>query len=158
MTDFSIIETATQLLGKAGEQMQTASRTVNQALQLIGAPPIEEANRGDDSLETLALTARQLIKARRTRDHAFGLPDLFGEPAWEILLDLFVAKADGSRVSVSSACAASTAPHTTALRYLKALEDHSMIRRTPHETDARIVYVTLSEKAITSMTALLTRV
>jgi DNA repair protein RadC len=107
------------------------------------------------SVESLAVVARKRIKERQLRGHILGMRDLFGEPAWDILLDLFVANADGSRVSVSSACAATTAPHTTALRYLRALEENGMITRAPHESDARIIYVTLSEAALGSMKSIL---
>jgi hypothetical protein len=36
--------------------------------------------------------------------------ELFKDPAWDILLDLYVARADGRGISVSSACIASGAP------------------------------------------------
>jgi NAD(P)-dependent dehydrogenase (short-subunit alcohol dehydrogenase family) len=172
MNDNDAVAAAAQLLSRAGEQIHTATRAVNQALQLVGAIPVVQpvevgisggflgAMAGETDLEVLsalAAVARKQIKDRRSRDSILGLPDLFGEPAWEILLDLFVANADSSRVSVSSACAGSTAPHTTALRYLKALEERAMIERTPHESDARIVYVTLSETGLSSMIKILSR-
>jgi exosome complex RNA-binding protein Rrp42 (RNase PH superfamily) len=166
MTENLLNETTAQLLSRASEQIQTANRAVNQVLHLVGVipsfePVFEDAGNAvatdQDGIESLAMVARKRIKQRRLRDSVLGMRDLFGEPAWEILLDLFVAKADGSRVSVSSACAASTAPHTTALRYLKALEENGMIKRSAHETDARIIYVTLSDTALGSMMSILSQ-
>ena len=39
--------------------------------------------------------------------------ELFGEPAWDILLDLYIANVENKPVSVSSACIGSAAPPTT---------------------------------------------
>ncbi len=64
----------------------------------------------------LGMLAREIYKARRLRDAV--LPRLFGEPAWDILLDLFASEAEHIDVSVSSACLAAGVPATTAHRYL----------------------------------------
>lgn len=48
--------------------------------------------------------ARQAYALRRKRAAIFGNPELFGEPAWDILLDLYIAHAEAKPVSVSSAC------------------------------------------------------
>lgn len=107
--------------------------------------------------QTLAAIARRLIVERRVRDRLLNIPDLFGEPAWDILLDLFVAHLSGKQVSTSSACISSTAPATTGLRYLKALEDKKLIKRVRHQSDGRVVYVCLTDEAVTQMTHLLSR-
>ena len=60
--------------------------------------------------------ARKAYALRRKRAALFGNPDLFGEPAWDILLDLYIAAGEGKPVSVSSACIGSAAPATTGLR------------------------------------------
>ncbi len=85
---------------------------------------------------------------RRRRDTVFGVADLFGEPAWDILLDLYLAHLDQREVSVSSACIAASVPPTTGLRYLARLERQGLVKRTPDGIDKRRVLVTLSERAI----------
>jgi hypothetical protein len=77
---------------------------------------------------SLGIVARAMYHERRVRDHATGLP-LFGEPAWDILLDLFASEAEGKAVSISSACLASSVPMTTALRWVARLEREGLIGR-----------------------------
>src|ERR1700756_5644636 len=61
-----------------------------------------------------------LIRVRRGRAR-YVPSQLFGEPAWDILLELLRAKLAYERISVSSACIAAGVPPTTGLRWLKAL-------------------------------------
>ena len=97
--------------------------------------------------------AMKTYQARRARDRAFGdlAPLLFGEAAWDILLDLHAAWAKGQEIRVSSACAASGAPDTTALRYIRALEHHDLVTRRPSPTDGRAVVLQLTPKALRIM-------
>src|SRR3546814_17468167 len=48
---------------------------------------------------------RRLLKLRAKRRESLG--DLFGEPAWDILLALYAAELDGQEISVPSSCIAS---------------------------------------------------
>lgn len=70
----------------------------------------------------------------------------FREPAWDMLVDLFVNEAADRRISVSSLCIASGVPNTTALRYLKLLTDSGRIVRSKCDQDARTVHVNLADK------------
>ncbi len=88
--------------------------------------------------------ARKTYALRRKRGAIFSNPDLFGEPAWDILLDLFIAHAEGKNVSVSSACIGSAAPATTGLRWLGVLADEGLIERQPDPEDNRRVMVHLT--------------
>ncbi len=88
--------------------------------------------------------AKLLYRERRIRDKLLD-NDLFGEPSWDILLDLVIQAGEGKTVSVTSACIASTVPPTTALRWLSVLEKRGLIIRTDNDKDARSTYVNLSE-------------
>lgn len=88
--------------------------------------------------------ARKAYALRRKRAAIFGNPDLFGEPAWDILLDLYIAKAEGKKVSVSSACIGSAAPPTTGLRWLGVLADEGLVVREADAEDQRRVLVRLT--------------
>ena len=83
------------------------------------------------------------LKARRLRQRFFD-NELFGEPAWDILLDLYVTESRANRPSVSEMCIAASVPATTALRYLDALARREMIIREPDPTDRRRVLIHLS--------------
>jgi len=84
----------------------------------------------------LAEFARCLYASRRLRDGLFP-PGLFGEPAWDILLDLYAAEAEAKPVDVSSACVAAAVPQTTALRYVGHLEAIGLVQRRPVASDRR---------------------
>ncbi len=85
-------------------------------------------------------------KARRRRSRFFAA-DLFGEPAWDLLLDLFAARLQNRRISVSSACIAADVPPTTALRWLGVLEQSELIERIDDASDQRVTWVKLTDFA-----------
>ncbi len=95
--------------------------------------------------------ARKAYALRRKRAAIFGNPDLFGEPAWDILLDLYIAQAEGKQVSVSSACIGSAAPPTTGLRWLGVLADEGLVVREADAEDHRRVLVRLTPSGQAAM-------
>jgi hypothetical protein len=95
--------------------------------------------------------ARQTYEDRRRRTKIFRSEDLFGEPAWDILLDLFIAAKERRRVSVTSACIGSAVPSTTALRWIAILEKQGLLVREADPGDARRVYVKLSARGYAAM-------
>ena len=109
-----------------------------------------------DALIDPATMARWIYRSRRRRESALPLAnDVFGEPAWDILLDLYVARADGRCVSVSSACVAACVPDTTGLRWVKRLERDGMITSRNDPADGRQRHVALSDMAWAQMTSYL---
>ena len=95
--------------------------------------------------------ARQTYDDRRRRAKIFQSESLFGEPAWDILLDLFIAAKERRRVSVTSACIGSAVPSTTALRWITILENQELLVREADPGDARRIYVKLSTKGYSYM-------
>lgn len=93
---------------------------------------------------------RELIRLRRLRDRFFS-SELFADPAWDILLDLMAARLEGQKVSVSSLCIAAAVPATTALRWIKSMTDTGYLERRSDPTDARRVYICLSEETARKM-------
>lgn len=96
--------------------------------------------------EITAAEIRTIIKLRRLRDRHFD-PELFADPAWDMMLDLMASRAEHSRVSVSSLCIAAAVPATTALRWIKTLTDQGVFLRVADPTDGRRVFIELSDKA-----------
>jgi CheY-like chemotaxis protein len=90
-----------------------------------------------------ACKVRAIIRARRARDQFFPA-DLFADPAWDILLDLFAAHLENQRVAVSSLCIAAAVPATTALRWIKTLTDQGLLIRSADPQDGRRVYIELA--------------
>ena len=105
-----------------------------------------------DSTQLMTL-AREAYRLRRMRAQVFGDSDLFGEPAWDMLLDLFIATGEGKRVPVTSACIGAAVPTTTALRWLTMLEDRGLVVREHDKHDARRIFVRLTSDAEAKMAA-----
>lgn len=98
----------------------------------------------------LAWRARLLYEQRRRRTEHIPAP-LLGEPAWDMLLDLFQQYAGGAKVSTTSLCIAADCPPSTALRHIDLLENSGLVARTPSTHDRRMVFVELTEKGIVSV-------
>jgi DNA-binding MarR family transcriptional regulator len=105
---------------------------------------------------SLSRFARELYRDRRLRDAGFPA-GMFGEPAWDILLDLFASAEEGRDVSVSSACLAAAVPATTALRYLQMMEKQALIERQLSPADARVCYLRLSAETRERLALMLRR-
>ena len=88
----------------------------------------------------------ELYRERRRRERIFSL-DLFGEPAWDILLDLFSAHLQNKRISVTSVCIAANVAPTTALRWISELQENLLIERFDSDTDRRVKWVRLTDSA-----------
>ena len=95
---------------------------------------------------------RAMIRARRLRDQFFS-GDLFADPAWDMLLDLLLARIEQRPVAVSSLCIAAAVPPTTALRWIKRLTDEGIFIRTADPHDGRRVFIDLSVTAADGMIA-----
>jgi DNA-binding MarR family transcriptional regulator len=93
---------------------------------------------------------RQAIRARRLRDAFFG-QNLFEDPAWDMLLDLYAAHLEGGQVSVSSLCIAAAVAPTTALRWIGKLTGAGLLERQPDPLDRRRAFMALSAKALRGM-------
>ncbi|MBC2669400.1 winged helix DNA-binding protein [Novosphingobium piscinae] len=111
---------------------------------------------GDDAARaadpaTVLVMARAEYRRRRNRGQFFDNDTLFGEPAWDMLLDLFIAGLEGKQVPVTSACIGACVPTTTALRWLALMEERGLVVREPDPTDARRAHVRLSPEAMERM-------
>lgn len=100
---------------------------------------------------------RAAIRARRLRDQHF-TPELFADPAWDMLLDLYAARLERKRVSVSSLCIAAAVPPTTALRWIGTLHDAGLFEREPDPGDRRRAHIILSNRAAEAMRGYFTAV
>lgn len=101
--------------------------------------------------ERLTEAARHVYRARRLRARAFGDESLFGEPAWDLLLDLFIAESDGKSLSVTAACIGAAVPTSTALRWIVILESRGLVRRENDPADARRVFLHLTSEGYAKM-------
>ena len=106
--------------------------------------------------DVLARLAQVLLQIRGIRSDYLP-PDLFGEPGWDILLDLYVHRRRAKRVSVTSACIAARVPPTTALRWIGELVDGGLIEREDDRKDRRRAFLSLTEAGERDVTRALMR-
>jgi len=95
---------------------------------------------------------RNMLKLRRNRDRIFG-KDIFADPAWDILLELYASALGQYRMSVTNLCDGAAVPNTTALRWIKQLEERGLIVRNPDPMDGRRSFLMLSGEGLEAMNA-----
>ena len=151
-----LIASANELLALAAELDEAARRgTFAPRAQGRGSDG-EAASLLEDDVRWLR-HARRTYRNRRSRSAHFQDESLFGEPAWDLLLDLFIAAKERKRVPVTSACIGAAVPTTTALRWLAVLEERGLVLREADPSDARRVFVRLSAEAYAKMVAYFVR-
>lgn len=99
--------------------------------------------------------AKVIYAIRRRRDALAGIGGLFGEPGWDILLDVYVAQKSRRAIQVSSVCLEAGVPSTTILRWLARLEGEGLVYRTSDNVDARRRFVRLTEAGEAMMNRIL---
>ncbi len=130
-----------------GDLAQIVERLSTLTERLEGAAEGFGLSAGQFATRVPAQVLESIYAGRRLRTSIFGGDvDLFGEPAWDMLLDAAIMEAKGKAVSVSSACLAADVPSTTALRYLSALEERKLLERQSDPLDSRKKYVKLTAK------------
>lgn len=96
------------------------------------------------------LAIRRAIQARTRRARYFSAK-LFGDPAWDMLLELYSASLLEKRLPVSRLAERSGVPMTTALRWISALEREGLVVRAADSVDRRRIFLSLSPKGEAAM-------
>jgi hypothetical protein len=138
-----IAELAETLSGVADEfnvRAAKAARTMPTANDLSDAALVEQA--------------KLLLDERRIRRRF--LPDeLFHEPAWDMLLALFVARDERLPMNVKTLVSLSDAPTTTSQRWIEHLYQSRLINRVTDTVDRRRLEISLSQFGDQAMIAYL---
>jgi DNA-binding MarR family transcriptional regulator len=127
----------TILLGRLGQPVNVA---------LPGEPARLEKLRTDGKVETSDLPdlARKLFHERKVRQRFFSKA-MFSEPAWDMLLALYIADAVGTKQTVSRLASLIYTPMTTTMRWLNYLEKERFVLRSEHPSDNRQMLITLTD-------------
>ncbi|WP_285712884.1 MarR family winged helix-turn-helix transcriptional regulator [Erythrobacter oryzae] len=103
--------------------------------------------------QTVGVAFVEAVMRSRQRRSSFLEGDLLFDPAWAMLLDIYCATLRGKRLAVTAVLIGSGVPDTTALRYLKVLEERGHVVRVPDETDRRRSFVKIAQPTFEGMTA-----
>ena len=95
------------------------------------------------SQNTRLEVARRIYDMRRSREQFLPV-EMFSEPAWDILLFLYIARAEQHRATVGAACASAGVPVSTALRWIQRLVTVGMVEKEAHPTNQRVHWLTLA--------------
>lgn len=105
---------------------------------------------------TLCAMAERLYSERRQRDAHFP-PGLFGEPAWDLLLALFIAQEEGRKLGVAEAFAAAGIGASAGKTLVGKLKREGLIAALADPSDRRLRLLTLTRDGSDRLTDYLTR-
>jgi hypothetical protein len=131
------------------DKIAAALAIVHQAMARIEALSLSPGDAGI----SLRAVAERLYSDRRKRDEHFP-PGLFGEPAWDLLLALFVAREDGRELSLAEACEAAGADAETGPEVIRKLESNDLVARGGSDGGT----VRLTERAVERLSDYLARI
>jgi CheY-like chemotaxis protein/DNA-binding MarR family transcriptional regulator len=135
-------------LVQAVKQALLARKRRRQVMQSL--PPVAEARKTvaeQAESERKRSALNQLRTIRKVRSKHFP-SELFSDPCWEMLLDLYDAQLSGAEVTVTSLGAASGVPPTTALRRMETLQGHGLIERQSDSADKRRTIIRLTDQGL----------
>lgn len=88
--------------------------------------------------------AETSVRRRILRNQLLGASEHFGEPAWNILLDLFIHEAKSQPLSMSALCITAGIPTSSAMKLIQRMCDDGILKRSPDISDGRRSLITIS--------------
>jgi DNA-binding MarR family transcriptional regulator len=117
------------------------------ACQILSAAPAATAAQSD---AIRINQVRSVIQARAERGAHFSAV-LFSDPAWDILLELYLAELEQRRLAITTLGDRAGVPATTALRWIETLLHRGLLRREKDFSDARRFFATLTVDGFDAM-------
>ncbi|HZF94583.1 MAG TPA: hypothetical protein VEZ20_06875 [Allosphingosinicella sp.] len=99
------------------------------------------------------LQVRAIVAVRRLR--TTWLPDLSGDHAFSMLLELYAAHLEGRRIAQTRLGGVAGVPHTTAIRIAQALQADGLVTAATDPADKRLTLLGLTDEAAGRMEAYL---
>ncbi len=128
-------------------EVSESERAIESALPL----PVGANHLNHSAMDLLLRRFATIAFEQRRRRERFLPRDLFADPAWDLLLYLFIAGAERRTVSVSSVCIALAIPESTALRWIGLLVDRDLVSRKNDEVDEQRRFIALSAEGFLAM-------
>lgn len=113
----------------------------------------------ESGASTLTLTEdhiQSVLLVRRARADLLGA-DIFSDPAWDILLELYGARLGERRVSSLDLARAIGTPVSTTIRWIASLNSHGLTEFVPGPTESSRLSVRLTQTGAARMEQLATK-
>lgn len=125
----------------------------------LEAELLRRSARRQPSRKQLARLACKIYDARRARNRILekGTRDLFGEPAWDMLLALYCFPSRGEFLTVTALSYAAEVPPTTGIRWHRILIQEGLAQLSPDVDDLRRRFVGLTARGKALMESYLTK-
>lgn len=134
------------LIRDLSARLSAVAEEFSERAYLVEAPAAAQP----DPPRSLVQKAQMLSDQRRLRRRS--LPaELFHEPAWDMLLALYIAHDEGRVLNVKSLVACADAPVTTSQRWIEHLYTLRLVTRVVDPIDRRRLEVSLSQTGIEAM-------
>jgi len=146
---------ATNAPPSAGEIRALALRLHAWADEIDGEPGNERDLSNEDEQVLALAVAEAMQQVNSLRTLIFDMP--FGNPNWDVMLDLFVRESTGRRVTLDHLALEGENLAATVHRCVEVLAARGLVVRLPDRFDAHVEWLSLSPAGRQAMTELLLR-
>ena len=108
---------------------------------------VETLVRAESEARLAPVDIGRVIRSARDGIGRYFDSSLFADPAFDMMLFVFVEEEEGRPVETSACYRASGVPRTTAVRWINMLIGAGLFHSTPHPTDRRLALLSLSDDA-----------
>lgn len=119
----------------------------------LPSPPAPQSLKSAAPTNTFSVRQEALLRlraVRRIRARVLA-PELFADPCWDMLLDLYDAYLRGAKLTLSGLSEGAGVPLTTTIRRLELLAANDLITRISDPSDRRKTYVELGDAGIDAL-------
>lgn len=141
----------TRSADKTGEKSGESATSRHSDEQRSCVQTCGSKNAAAQGLDTFRIKSVCATIECRKRRRLFFNSALFADPAWDILLALYMQALKQEKVSILNLSALAEIPNTTTLRWIEKLHSENLISRQRDPLDARRVWIRLSNFGINAM-------
>ena len=132
----------TRTIELSAEELASAKRLLSILTSSDREPPAGQQGAAQIKLLTIARASLAVRKRRSEYLH----PAMLGEPAYDMLLALYVEEAEGQELTPSRLAEVASVAQSSATRWIEYLISKQLVHRRPHPKHRRASVITLSDK------------
>lgn len=130
---------------KLAEQLEAAQAILDEIKVTCGCDALgPDRQRPHPPIDTALAAATRARANRKARASFLGSEDIFGEPAWDLLLDLFIRQAANVSGKSEAGFSSFDMPTGTFMRWLNILENIGLVASHSDPNDRNTLHVNLT--------------